>query len=158
MPTMTPFLTFERDAEAAIDHWVSVVPDAKILMTRRWGEGGPAPKGTLMAATIELAGQRFMVLNGGPKTAFNDSFSFFLQVDTQEEIDTLSARLIEGGGKLTMCGWLEDRWGARWQIVPRVLDEILGATDKARAGRAMQALMQMQKIDIAALKKAYEGA
>lgn len=157
MPTITPFLTFERDAEEAINHWVSVIPNARIVSTHRWGDGGPVPKGSLMGATLELCGQKFMILNGGPKCTFDDSFSFFVRVETQEEIDTLSSRLIEGGGKLTMCGWLQDRWGVRWQIIPHVFEEIMGGADKARVGRAMQAFMKMQKIDIATLKKAYEG-
>jgi len=152
-----PFLWFRRDAEAALEFYASVFPDAEVGDESRWGEGGPEPEGTLMGASIRFAGQRFMVLNGGPAPAFNDSFSIFVHADTQPEIDDLWAKLTAGGGTPGPCGWLVDRFGVSWQVVPSRLLAMLTDEDAERVRRVGAALMQMQKIDLARLEQAYTG-
>ena len=154
---VVPFLWFGRDAEAALRFYATIFPDAKIGDEVRWGEGGPEPKGTLMAARIQLAGQEFMVLNGGPAPKFNDSFSVFVHADTQAEIDELWAKLTADGGEPGPCGWLKDKFGLSWQVVPTRLLTMLSDKDGERVKHVGGALMQMKKIDLARLEQAYAG-
>ena len=158
MQKITTFLTFDGRAEEAVKLYVSVFPRSKIVSESRYPDGAPAPKGSLMSATFELQGQRFMALNGGPSFQFSQGISLFVSCDTQQEIDEYTAKLLEGGGELVACGWLRDRFGVSWQIIPTILGELLGDPDPKRAGRAMKAMMSMQKLDIAALKRAADGA
>ena len=153
---ITTFLTFDDQAEEAVSFYTSVFPDSRIVGTRRHGDAGPGPAGQLMTATFELAGQEFMALNGGPSFTFAQGISLFVDCETQEEVDDLWERLSEGGEK-GPCGWLEDRYGVSWQIIPRALGEMLGDEDPERAERVMNAMLQMTKIEIEGLRAAYEG-
>lgn len=150
--TITPFLWFDHDAEAAIDRYLSLFDDAELISEDRM------PDGALFLATIRLQGQELVLMNGGPHHQLTEAFSLSVAVDTQEEIDAITTGLIEGGGELTRCGWLNDTFGVSWQIVPRTLPRLLGAEDREAAGRAQQAMLQMQKLDIAALQAAFDGA
>jgi predicted 3-demethylubiquinone-9 3-methyltransferase (glyoxalase superfamily) len=154
---VAPFLWFRRDAESALRLWSSVFPDARISDELRWGPGGPEPEGTLMVASIQFAGQRFMVLNGGPAPQFNDSFSIFVHADTQPEIDELWAKLTADGGQPGPCGWLKDKFGVSWQIVPSRLLAMLADKDAQRVQRVSAAMLQMGKLDLARLEQAYAG-
>lgn len=156
---ITPFLWFDNDAEEAITFYTSIFKDARIVSQSRYPEGapGPAPAGSLMSATFQLAGQQFMALNGGPQFKFNEAVSFFVDCDTQEEVDYYWDRLTADGGAPGPCGWLKDRFGLSWQIVPKALSQMLGDADPAKAQRAMQAMLQMSKIDIAGLRRAFDG-
>jgi two-component system sensor histidine kinase QseC len=154
---ITPFLWFEGKAEEAMNLYTRIFPDSKVKDVSRYGEGAPAPKGTVMTATFELAGQEFVALNGGPQFHFTEAISFVVACETQEEVDRYWEQLIAGGGKESMCGWLKDRFGVSWQIVPTALGRLLGDKDPAKAGRAMKAMMQMRKLDIKALKAAHAG-
>ena len=155
---ITPFLWFNDDAEQAIEHYCSVFKSSKVLSTSRYGEGSPFPKGTLMSATFELEGLRLMALNGGPHYRFSEAISLFVECDNQAELDEIWGKLLQGGGTPTQCGWLKDRFGLSWQVIPAVLPKLLGDPDPARAGRAVQAMLSMVKLDIAALEKAAAGA
>ena len=154
---ITTFLWFDDDAEEAIRFYCSIFPDSKVLAETRWGEGGPAPAGTLMTAAFQLAGQEFMCLNGGPAFRFNEAISLLVHCNTQREIDDMWAKLTAGGGEPGQCGWLKDKYGLSWQVVPDALPEMMGDKDPARARRVSAAMMQMGKLDLAALKKAYDG-
>ncbi len=156
MSKITTFLTYDNRAEEAVNLYVSIFPNSKVTKTTRYGEGGPMPKGTVMTMTFELDGQEYVALNGGPSFTFTHGVSLMVTCDTQEEIDRYWAKLTEGG-KEVACGWLVDRFGLSWQIVPRILMEGIGGTDKARAQRMMAAMMKMVKFDVATLKRAYEG-
>ena len=149
MLTITPFLWFDTQAEEAMDYYATVFPRAKRLAVRRAG-------GRVMGVEFELEGQKFIGLNGGPAHKFNESISFFVGCETQSQIDALWGKLIGDGGRADQCGWLKDRFGLSWQIVPNVLITLLGAGDD-RAGRAMQAMLKMQKLDIAVLQAAFDG-
>jgi predicted 3-demethylubiquinone-9 3-methyltransferase (glyoxalase superfamily) len=153
---ITTFLTFDDQAEEAVSFYTSVFPDSRIVGTRRYGDAGPGPAGQLMTATFELAGQEFMALNGGPSFTFAQGISLFVDCETQEEVDDLWERLSEGGEE-GPCGWLQDRYGVSWQVIPRALGEMLGDEDPERAGRVMNAMLQMTKIEIEGLRAAYEG-
>lgn len=155
MQKITPFLWFDNQAEEAMNFYVTIFKNSKVLSVNRYGEGGPAPKGTVMTANFQLDGQEFTALNGGPMFKFSPAISFVVHCETQAEVDEYWAKL-SAGGKENQCGWLDDKFGVSWQIVPNALIELLGAPDPAKAGRVMQAMMQMTKIDIAALKQAYE--
>ncbi len=155
MQKITPFLWFDDQAEEAVRHYMSVFDDSRIVETQRYGEAGPGKAGTVMTIAFELAGQQFIALNGGPHFTFNEAVSLSVDCATQEEVDTLWARLGEGGEE-GQCGWLKDRYGLWWQINPRRLTELLGDPDPVRAGRVMKAMLQMKKIDIQALVDAYE--
>ena len=150
--TVTPFLWFVDNADAAIERYLKVFDDTELVSEQRM------PDGSLFLATIRLQGQELVLMNGGPAHSLSEAFSLSVAVDTQEEIDRLSAALIDGGGELTMCGWLNDAFGLSWQIVPRVLPELFGADDREAAGRAQQAMLSMQKLDIAALQAAFDGS
>jgi predicted 3-demethylubiquinone-9 3-methyltransferase (glyoxalase superfamily) len=157
MPTITPYLWFDDNAEAAMDFYCEIFPDAKVGDVMRYGEGAPLPAGTVLTARFEIAGQEFMVLNGGPRFTFDEAVSFFVSVDTQDEIDRYWDALTADGGQPGQCGWLKDKFGLSWQIVPTMLGEVLGDPDPAKSGRAMQAMFGMSKLDIAELRKAHAG-
>lgn len=157
MGKITPFLWFDQDAEAAMELYCSLFEDARVLSITRYPEGSPFPAGTVITANFELAGQEFVALNGGPAHHFTEAVSFSVRADTQEEIDRLWDSLTADGGEPGQCGWLKDRFGLSWQIVPPILTELLSDPDPGRAGRAMQAMLQMTKLDIAALHAAADG-
>jgi predicted 3-demethylubiquinone-9 3-methyltransferase (glyoxalase superfamily) len=154
---ITTFLTYVDQAEEAVDFYTSIFSNSRIVTATRYGEAGPGPEGSLMSATFELDGQEFMALNGGPSFSFAQGFSLYVDCETQEEVDELWERLSEGGEK-GPCGWLTDKFGVSWQIIPRALPELLGDEDPEKARRVMNAMLQMGKIDIAGLQRAYEGA
>ena len=153
MQKITPFLWFDTQLEEAVNFYVSIFPDSRIVNLYRMGEGGPVPKDTVFTATFELSGQRFMALNGGPHYKFNEAISLYVDVATQAELDGYWNKLLEGGTP-QMCGWLKDRYGLSWQIIPSVLSELLYGTDRVKAQRVMQAMLKMVKLDIEALKNA----
>lgn len=155
MQTITPFLWFDGRTEEAMNFYVSIFKNSRILGVTRCGEKGPGPKGTVMSATFELDGQAFMALNGGPMFTFSPAISFFVNCDTQEEVDNLWDKLSDGGEK-QRCGWLRDKFGVSWQIVPAVLGELLNDADAGKSNRVMQAMLQMTKLDIAGLQQAYD--
>jgi predicted 3-demethylubiquinone-9 3-methyltransferase (glyoxalase superfamily) len=150
-------LGYDQQAEEAVNFYTSTIPNSKILTMNRAGEGLPIPKGTLLAATFLLNGQEFMALNGGHPFTFSIGMSIVIPCDTQEEIDYLWEKLSEGGQKV-QCGWLNDRYGVSWQIVPAVMSELMNLPDSRKRDAVMKALMQMQKIEIAKLKEAAELA
>ena len=156
MQKITTFLTFNNQAEEAVNLYTSTFKSSKILNTRRYGDAGPGPKGSVMTAEFELEGQRFMALNGGPSFRFSQGVSLFVNCETQAEIDELSAKLT-AGGRQEPCGWVTDKFGVSWQIVPTILGKLLGDKDPAKANRVMQAMLQMKRLDIAKLKQAAEG-
>ncbi len=157
MKKITPFLWFDDQAEEAMNFYVSVFPNSRVLNVSRYGDDAPGPKGTVMTATFELNGQQFMALNGGPQHfAFSEAISFFVDCENQEEVDRLWDKLTEGG-EPGPCGWLKDKYGLSWQIVPAALGEMLGDQDPVKASRVLQAMLKMGKIEIAGLQKAYEG-
>lgn len=162
MQEITPFLWFDDKAEEAANFYVSIFQNSKINSVVRYDEAGTKasgrPKGTVMSVTFELQGQEFTALNGGPIFKFTEAISFVVNCKTQEEVDELWEKLSEGGDeKAQQCGWLKDKYGLSWQIVPTILGELLQDKDAKKAERVMQAMLQMKKIDIAGLKKAYEG-
>lgn len=157
MQNITPFLWFDHQAEAAMDFYVSVFRDAKILSVNRYGKGAPMPEGTVLTASFELNGLKFVALNGGPMYKFSPATSFVVNCENQAEVDYYWEKLGEGG-KYNQCAWLDDRFGVTWQIVPKQLGQLLSDPDPAKAGRVMQAMLQMQKIDIAGLQRAYDAA
>jgi predicted 3-demethylubiquinone-9 3-methyltransferase (glyoxalase superfamily) len=149
MQKIAPFLWFDNNAEEAMAFYTSVFTDARITSKT------PGPDGRMLTGSFELFGQEFMVLNGGPHFRFNEAISFFVKCETQEEVDELWAKLTDGGEE-SQCGWLKDRFGLSWQIVPNALGELLGDPDREKAGRVMQAMLQMKKIDVAGLRRAYD--
>jgi predicted 3-demethylubiquinone-9 3-methyltransferase (glyoxalase superfamily) len=156
MQKITTFLTFNDQAEEAINFYTSIFDNSKIVSTTRYGDAGPGPKGSLMSATFELAGQQFMALNGGPSFTFAQGISLFVSCETQEEVDEYWEKLSEGGAE-GPCGWLTDKFGVSWQVVPRVLGEMLNDEDPEKAKRVMNAMLQMSKIEIDGLRRAYEA-
>ena len=155
MQKITPFLWFDGNVEEAMNFYTSIFKNSKVESVTRYGEGAPLPAGAIMSATFELEGQRFMALNGGPQFKFTEAISFFVNCETQEEVDRLWEKLSEGGQK-SRCGWLKDKYGLSWQIIPSVLGVLLNDSDPARSKRVMMAMLQMSKIDIQELKKASE--
>ena len=155
MQKFTPFLWFDGKAEEAMNFYTSIFQNSKIGNVVRYGEAGPGPKGTVMTATFRLDGQEFIALNGGPQFKFTEAISFWVNCETQEEIDEMWEKLSAGGEK-GRCGWLKDKYGLSWQIVPPVLGEMLGDKDPEKSKRVMMAMLQMDKIDIKTLKQAYE--
>ncbi|MGI0081652.1 MAG: VOC family protein [Nitrososphaerales archaeon] len=155
MQKITPFLWFDGKAEEAMNFYVSIFKNSKILGVTRYGEEGPGAEGTVMSATFELQGQEFMALNGGPEFAFSPAISFFVNCETQQEVDELWEKLSKGGEK-QRCGWLKDKFGVSWQIIPTALGEMLNDVDSAKSERVMNAMLQMDKIDIQSLRQAYE--
>jgi predicted 3-demethylubiquinone-9 3-methyltransferase (glyoxalase superfamily) len=155
MQKITPFLWFDGKAEEAMNFYTSIFRNSKIGSVTRYGEGSPGPKGTVMTGRFELEGQEFMALNGGPQFKFTEAISFFVNCESQEEVDELWERLSQDGEK-GQCGWLKDKYGVSWQIVPTVLGKLMGGKDPEKSKRVMQAMLRMQKIDIKALQQAYE--
>jgi len=154
MQKITPFLWFNGNAEEAANHYISIFKNSRIVSIMRYGEAGPGPKGSVMSANFQLEGQDFIALNGGPQFKFTEAISLFVRCETQEEVDDLWAKLAAPGQK-GQCGWIKDKFGLSWQIVPSVLGEMLQDKDAERSGRVMKALMQMDKLDIGVLKQAY---
>jgi predicted 3-demethylubiquinone-9 3-methyltransferase (glyoxalase superfamily) len=154
MPKITPFLWFDNNAEEAAKFYTSVFKNSKLGEIRRNGEAGPGPKGSVMIASFSIEGLEFAALNGGPHFKFNESVSFVVHCKTQDEVDEYWSKLTADGGKESQCGWLKDKFGMSWQIVPDALLELLGDKDGAKVQRVMQAMMQMAKIDIGKLEQA----
>ncbi|WP_336213468.1 VOC family protein [Nonomuraea sp. LPB2021202275-12-8] len=150
MQKITTYLWFDKQAEEAATFYTSLFADSRILDVQRHGEGGPGPVGSAMIVTFELAGQRYIALNGGPEFRFTEAISLFVDCETQEEVDELWAKLTDGGEE-GRCGWLKDRYGLSWQIIPKALPELLSKSDPAVAGRVMQAMLGMKKIDVQGL-------
>ena len=155
MQKITPFLWFDDKAEEAMRFYVSIFKNSKVGSITRYGDAGPGPKGTVMVATFQLYGQEFMALNGGPQFTFSPAISFVVNCATQEEVDELWEKLSEGGAT-HRCGWLQDKYGLSWQIVPTVLGEMMQDKDAEKAQRVMKAMLQMDKLDIEGLKQAYQ--
>ena len=155
MQKITPFLWFDRNAEEAMNLYVSVFKNSKVVSVTRYGEAGPGPKGTVMSATFQLEGQQFYALNGGPQYKFTPAISLFVSCETQQEVDDLWNKLSAGGHK-DRCGWLQDKYGLSWQIIPTVLGKMLQDKNPRKSQNVMKAMLQMDKIDIAKLKQAYE--
>jgi predicted 3-demethylubiquinone-9 3-methyltransferase (glyoxalase superfamily) len=156
MQKIVPFLWFEDRAEEAMNFYISIFKDSKVKSVSRYGDAGPGPKGSVMSCSFQLEGQDFYALNGGPLFKFSPAISLFVNCETQEEVDDLWAKLSEGG-KTNRCAWLDDKFGVTWQIVPTILGRLLQDTDPEKSTRVMKAMMQMDKIDIAGLQRAYEG-
>ena len=156
MQKITPFLWFDNNAEEAMNFYTSIFKNSRIVSVSRYGDAGPGPKGAVMTGTFEVEGQRFMALNGGPLFKFNESISFFVNCETQEEVDDLWRKLTAGGQE-SRCGWLKDKFGVSWQIIPSILGQLLGDKDPEKSKRVMQAMLKMGKIDIEGLRRAHEG-
>lgn len=154
MQKIVPFLWFDGKAEEAMNFYVSIFKNSKVTNITRCGDNGPGPKGSVLTSTFQLEGQDFYALNGGPMYTFTPAISLFVNCETQQEVDELWAKLSEGGKEI-QCGWLCDKYGVSWQIIPTILGQYLGDKDPAKAGRVMQAMLQTVKIDIQALKEAY---
>ena len=157
MQKITPFLWFDGKAEDAVNFYCSVFKDAKMGEVVRWDKTGPGPEGSVLTAAFELFGQKFVALNGGPEFKFNEAVSFVINCDNQDEVDYYWDKLTADGGQPSQCGWLKDKFGLSWQVTPTVLLKMIGDKDPAKAGRAMQAMMKMTKLDIATLEKACDG-
>jgi predicted 3-demethylubiquinone-9 3-methyltransferase (glyoxalase superfamily) len=157
MQKITPFLWFNGQAEQAAKFYASIFPKSKIRKVTRYGDAGPGPTGSVMTVEFEIAGQKFIALNGDSQFKFNESVSFMVHCKTQAEVDRYWKKLTAGGGKEVACGWLKDKYGLCWQIVPTVLLELISSKDAAKSQRAMQAMMNMVKLDIAKLKQACRG-
>ncbi len=151
MKKITPFLWFDTQAEEAMNFYVSIFKNSKVLGVT------PGSDGKAMSVTFELEGQEFMALNAGPEFKFTEAISFFVDCRTQEEVDELWKKLTSDGGEESMCGWLKDKYGLSWQIIPSALGEMLGDKDPEKAGRVMQAMLKMNKIDVKGLQRAYDG-
>jgi predicted 3-demethylubiquinone-9 3-methyltransferase (glyoxalase superfamily) len=156
MQKITPFLWFDGRAEEAMHFYTGVFRNSKVRDVMRYGEAGPGMKGSVMSATFEIEGQEFIALNGGPAYSFTPAVSFFVNCETQDEVDDLWAKL-SAGGKVQRCGWLQDKFGLSWQIVPTVLGRMLQDKDAQRATRVMEAMLRMVKLDIGELERAYAG-
>ena len=156
MQKITPFLWFDNNAEEAMNFYVSIFKNSKVISVSRYGEAGPGPKGTVMTAQFQLEGQEFMALNGGPHFKFTEAISLLVNCETQQEVDELWAKLTAGGQE-SQCGWLKDKYGLSWQVVPTILPRMLKDQDPRKAQRVMKAMLQMKKIDIEGLKQAYDG-
>ena len=157
MQKIVPFLWFDNNAEEAMQFYTSIFPEAKIGDVTRYGSAGPGPEGSVMSGTFELFGQTFIVLNGGPQFKFTEAVSFFVNCETQEEVNMYWEKLSTGGTP-GQCGWLKDKFGLSWQIVPTALGSLLGDPDPAKAQRVMKAMLGMSKLDIAALEQARDAA
>ncbi len=156
MHKITPCLWFDRQAEEAMNFYVSLFKNSKVTSVSRYGPGAPRPEGTVMMVTAELDGQPVMALNAGPEFKFTEAISFYVNCETQTEVDELWAKLTEGGEE-SQCGWLKDRFGLSWQIVPKALGEMLSDPDRGKAQRVMEAMLKMRKIDTAVLKQARDA-
>ena len=156
MQKITPFLWFDGNAEEAMNFYTSIFKNSKVGQITRCGDAGPGPKGSVLTAKFEIEGQEFMALNGGPHFTFTPAISFFVNCETQAEVDELWEKLL-AGGKAMQCGWLTDKFGISWQIIPKALMEFLGDKDPQKSQRVMKAMMKMIKINVEGLKRAYEG-
>jgi predicted 3-demethylubiquinone-9 3-methyltransferase (glyoxalase superfamily) len=156
MQKIKPFLWFDGKAEEAVNFYVSTFKDAKVVSTTRYGDTGPGPKGVVMTAVFQLFGQEFIALNGGPQYKFTPALSFVVNCETQKEVDEYWDRL-SAGGRTDQCGWLTDKYGLSWQIVPTILGTLLSDKDPQKSNRVMQALMKMTRLDIEGLQRAYDG-
>ena len=156
MQKIATCLWFDGKAEEAVNFYTSVFKDSKVGNVARYGDAGPGPKGSVMTATFEIEGREFMALNGGPMFKFTPAISFVVNCKTQDEVDDYWNKLLEGGAP-QQCGWLTDKFGVSWQIVPTALGEMMLDKDPAKAKRVMEAMLKMVKLDIKALKQAYEG-
>jgi predicted 3-demethylubiquinone-9 3-methyltransferase (glyoxalase superfamily) len=154
MQKISPFLWFDNNAEDAMNFYLSIFKDSKLVRAARNPPGAPGPEGAMLVATIQLEGQEIILMNGGPGHPLTDAISLTINCDSQNEVDHYWNGLLEGGGKEIACGWLKDRFGLYWQVTPTILPQLLTDPDKAKAGRVMQAMMKMIKLDIAALKVA----
>jgi predicted 3-demethylubiquinone-9 3-methyltransferase (glyoxalase superfamily) len=158
MSKITPCLWFDGQAQEAAEFYTSILPDSRIDAIHRAAADNPSTKeGAVLTVDFTLAGQQFMGLNGGPDFSFSEAISLSIDCEDQAEVDRLWDALIDGGGEHSVCGWLKDRYGLSWQVVPRQLPELLDAPDREGAARVMQAMLQMTKIDVAKLKEAYDG-
>ena len=157
MPKITPFLWFNDEAEEAANFYTSVFRNSKVKAVTRYSDAGPRPKGSVMTVNFELDGQEFTALNGGPQFTFTEALSFVVHCDTQQDVDYYWDKLTAGGSE-SQCGWLKDKYGLSWQIVPKALPRLLQQTDPTKAQRVVQALLQMKKLDIGALERAAQGA
>ena len=155
MQKITPFLWFDNQAEEAANFYVSIFNNSRITIVTRYGEAGPGPSGSVMTVAFQLEGQDFTALNGGPQFKFSEAISLVVNCQSQPEVDDLWQKL-SAGGEEVQCGWLKDKYGLSWQIIPSVLIDLLHDPDSVKSQRVMQAMLNMKKIDIAALKKAYE--
>jgi predicted 3-demethylubiquinone-9 3-methyltransferase (glyoxalase superfamily) len=156
MQKITPFLWFDTEAEAAMNFYVSIFKNAKAKGVTRYGEAGPGPAGTVMTAAFELDGVEFVALNGGPLFKFSEAISFVVNCETQAEVDEMWEKL-SAGGKTQQCGWLKDKYGVSWQIVPTALPRLMMGQDPEKSKRVFNAMMKMTKIDLAALQRAYDA-
>lgn len=157
MPRVTPFLWFNDQAEEAVHFYLSIFDDSRILTKTRYGEVGPGPEGSIMTIEFELQGRPFVALNGGPHFTFNEAVSFVVNCETAEEVDHYWDKLSEGGEK-SQCGWLKDKFGVWWQVVPTLLLRLIGDANQDKAQMVMAAMLQMQKLDVVALQTAYDDA
>jgi predicted 3-demethylubiquinone-9 3-methyltransferase (glyoxalase superfamily) len=156
MQKITPFLWYDGNAEEAANFYISIFKNSKMGKISRYGDAGPGPKGSVMSVTFQIEGQEFFALNGGPHFKFTPAISFFVNCETQHEVDDLWEKL-SAGGRTDRCGWLQDKYGVSWQIIPSVLGQLLGDKDPQRAKRAMQAMLQMTRIDGNALQQAADA-
>lgn len=154
---ITPFLWYDTQAEAAVELYLRLFGQGSVLQHQRWGEGSPYPAGSTMAVTFDLHGQTLIAFNGGPHFKFSEAASLFVACDDQAEVDTLWHGLTAHGGQESQCGWLKDPFGLSWQIVPKAFLKMMSDPDGQRVMRVTQAMMQMRKLDVAALKRAYDG-
>ena len=157
MQKIAPFLWFNNNAEEAAKFYTSVFKDSKILELSRYGDAGPGPKGSVMVVRFQIAGLEVTALNGGPQFTFSEAFSFMVTCENQKEVDDYWSKLTAGGGQESMCGWLKDKFGFSWQIVPKQLMQLIADKDVTKARRVMQAMLKMKKIEIAALERAATG-
>jgi predicted 3-demethylubiquinone-9 3-methyltransferase (glyoxalase superfamily) len=155
MQKITPFLWFDGKAEEATNFYVSIFKNSKVVSVRRFGGAGPGSKGAVMSTIFQIEGQEFYTLNGGPHFTFTPAISLFVSCETQQEVDALWEKLSEGGEK-SRCGWLKDKYGLSWQIIPKILGQMLEDKDPKKSASVMKAMMQMDKIDMAGLQRAYE--
>jgi predicted 3-demethylubiquinone-9 3-methyltransferase (glyoxalase superfamily) len=154
---ITTYLWFDREAEEAANLYTSIFKNSKILNVARYGDAGPGPKGTAMTVNFQLDGQEFIALNGGPMYRFTEAISLLVDCETQEEVDRLWNKLTADGGEESMCGWLKDRFGLSWQIIPSALPRLLSDPDPEKSKRVMEAMLQMKKIDVPTLERAHAG-
>jgi predicted 3-demethylubiquinone-9 3-methyltransferase (glyoxalase superfamily) len=157
MQKISPFIWFDNNAEEAMNFYLSIFKDSKMIRVARNPPGGPGPEGAFLVASIQLEGQEIVLMNGGPGHPLTDAISLTVNCVSQEEVDYYWDKLLEGGGKEIACGWLKDRFGLYWQVTPTILPELLSDPDKAKASRVMQAMMKMIKLDIAAVKAAADA-
>src|SRR5450432_2629340 len=156
MQKITPFLWFNDNAEEAMNFYISIFKNSKVVSVSRYGDAGPGPKGSVMVGKFEIEGQEFMALNGGPIYKLTPAVSFVVNCETQQEVDDFWEKLTAGGQPI-QCGWLTDKYGVSWQIVPTILGQLMADKDPVKSGRVMKAMLQMIKIDVAGLQRAYNG-